>query len=296
LFLYENVLPGFVIKTGKTLPELNDEDDIVTISYITAKVAAMLQKIKKTYNSPKKYAEKLLKQLEHKKNIASAFIMFDFNNMDTNRLYKPSEIKNGINKYMQTDIPDDDITDLAATALAKQSKAGSHEYVTSKDISKALKMLENEIELIKGTTKEEVKSIKGKQKIEFLGKPYFYNGFPPLPFKKNNVQSKSSRACIQKFIKLDLFPHLRFVYEAFFYALRDYVRKEQVYDLAKIDIIGIDKLDAKIDKTSWDSYRNLLLSLSEDQLKIIANKLVEFTTHYPAVFRSILLAALSKSL
>jgi hypothetical protein len=69
-----------------------------------------------------------------------------------------------------------------------------------------------------------------------------------------------------------------------------------VYDLAKIDIIGIDKLDAKIDKTSWDSYRNLLLSLSEDQLKIIANKLVEFTTHYPAVFRSILLAALSKSL
>jgi hypothetical protein len=120
--------------------------------------------------------------------MASAFIMFNFNNMDTNRLYKPSEIKSEINKYMQTDIPDDDITDLAATALAKNSKAGSHEYVTSKDISKALKTLENEIELIKGTTKEEVKSIKGKQKIEFLGKPYFYK-LPPKSESLKRIMS-----------------------------------------------------------------------------------------------------------
>ncbi|HJY14829.1 MAG TPA: hypothetical protein VJ225_02285 [Nitrososphaeraceae archaeon] len=48
----KNVLPGFVIKTGKTPFELND-DDIVAISYITAKIAAKLQKIKKLITTPR---------------------------------------------------------------------------------------------------------------------------------------------------------------------------------------------------------------------------------------------------
>jgi hypothetical protein len=292
----KNVLPGFVIKTGKTPVELN-EDDIVTISYITAKVAAMLQKIKKTYNSPKKYAEKLLKQLEHKKTMASVFIMFNFNNMDANRLYKPSEIKNGINKYMQTDIPDDDITDIVVAALAKKSKAGSNEYVTSKDMSRAFKMLEKEIGLIKGTTKEEVKSIKGKQKIEFLGKPYFYKLPPKYENLKRIMSNPKAVEIVSKgLIELGLLPHLQFVWEASFYMVRDYVKKQQMYDIAKIAIKGIDKPDAKVDKSSWKSFMDLLLSFSEDQLKIIANKLAEYIAQDPSLFRSILLlAALSKS-
>jgi hypothetical protein len=67
-----------------------------------------------------------------------------------------------------------------------------------------------------------------------------------------------------------------------------------MYDIAKIAIKGIDK-DAKIDKSSCDSYRNLLLPFSEDQLKILANKLAESTSQYPALYRFILSVAISKS-
>jgi hypothetical protein len=227
--------------------------------------------------------------------MASAFIMLNFDNMDANRLYKPSEIKSDINKYMQTDIPDD-TTDIAATALAKKSKAGSSEYVTSKDISKAFKTLENDIKLTKIKGKEKVKSIKGKQKIEFLGKPYFYK-LPPKSESLKRIMSnpKAVELVFKSLTELGLLPHLQFVYEASFYAVRDNVRKEKMYDLAKIAIKGIDKPDAKIDKSSWESYRDYLLSFSEDQLKIIANKLAESTAQYPALYRFILLIALSKS-
>ncbi|HJY14830.1 MAG TPA: hypothetical protein VJ225_02290 [Nitrososphaeraceae archaeon] len=221
--------------------------------------------------------------------------MFNFDNMDANRLYKPSEIKSEINKYMQTDIPYD-ITDLAATALAKNSKADSSEYVTSKDISKAFKTLENDILLTKIKGKEEVKSIKGKQKIEFLGKPYFYK----LPPKSESLKRIISNPKVVELIfkaltELSLLPHLQFVYEASFYAVRDNVRKEKMYNLSKIAIKGIGKSDAKIDKSSWESYRDLLLPFSEGQLEIIAKKLAESTAQYPALYYFILLIALSKS-
>jgi hypothetical protein len=123
--------------------------------------------------------------------------MSNFNSMDANRLYKPSEIRSEINKYMQIGV-NDDVSDIVE-ALATRSNASEREYVTSKDMSRALKMLEKETELVKEEYKKRVKSIKDKQKIDFLGKPIFYKLPPNSESKKNNLQSQSNRTCIQKF-------------------------------------------------------------------------------------------------
>ena len=278
-------------KTGNSPHELN-ENDVETISYIVAKINSKLCQIPKDYPSSKKYAEHVLRLFEHRKNMAGVFIISNFNNMEPNRLYKPSEIKGEINRYMQHDTPDD-ISDLAA-ALTSRSEVGENEYVTLKDVSRALKMLENDLGLIAKTTKKSVKDIKGKQKIEFSGRPSFYM-LPPNSENINRIiaRPKAIELVFNSLVKLGILPHLQFVCEASFYAFREYIVNEQQYDLARITSKLVP--DAKIDNSGWDSYRNLLLSLSEEQLKILANGVAQSMTRFPSVFRNIMLIALSKN-
>ena len=280
-----------MIKPGNTLLELS-EADIIAISFITAKVARRLRKIKRTCQSPKKFAQKVLNQLENKKYMATTFFMYNFNNMESNIFYKPSEIKMEINKYMQTNTADD-TTDMA---LASDSDAL---YVTSKDISKALKTLENQIGLHKETTKIGVKSNKGKQKIKFLGKPYFYK----LPheserLKKNMSNPVAVQLVFKSLVELGLLDHLQFLVEGSLYIARDADKGEQVYDLTRIGMKISERADTDtiVDKPGFESFRTFLLSLSEEQLKIIASKFAEVLGQYPDIFRGMLLFALSKNL
>lgn len=114
--------------------------------------------------------------------------------MQPNRLYKPAEIRGEINKYMQPEAPAD-VSDLVG---ALESEEG--EYVTAKDMSKALKTLENEIELVRETTKQGVKNSKGKQKNRILRETLFLQIATQLrELKKSNNQSQSNRTCIWEF-------------------------------------------------------------------------------------------------
>lgn len=289
----KNVLPDFMSKTGKTPLKLTEED-LVTISYLAAKIAAKLQQIKKTYSNPKKYSEKVLKLLEHNKNMATAFIVLNSNDMDPFRLYKPSEIKNEMNKRMLMNITDD-TTNLVAS-LSKNSISDTGDYLTSKDVSKALKTLEKEIELIKVDSKEKVKGIKGKQKVEFLGKPYFYK----LPLESDSLKRiidnpRAVEIIFKILMKMNLLPLLKFILEASIYAVRDSGRKRRMYELTKIAIKQIGKPSVEVDESKWESYRDLMLSISEDQLKTIVDKIAETTATQPALYRFILLLSLSKS-
>jgi hypothetical protein len=280
-----------VDKIGNSPLELS-ENDVVTISYIVAKINSKLCQITKDYPSSRKYAEHILRLYEHKKNKAGVFIISNFKNMEPDRLYKPAEIRGEINRDMQPGTPDD-ISDLAG-ALTTNTEVGENECVTSKDVSRALKALENDLGLVKITNKQSVKNIKGKQKIEFSGRPSFYKLPPNLEsIKRIIAQPNAIKLVFDSLVKLGILPHLQFVCEASFYALREYTVKEQHYDLARL----ASKLvpDAKIDKAGWDSYRDLLLSLSEEQLKILANGVAQSMTHFPGVFRNILLVALSKN-
>ena len=57
----------------------------------------------------------------------------------------------------------------------------------------------------------------------------------------------------------------------------------------------VDNPDEIVDKSTWDWYRNELLSKSDDQLKMLAGKVAEFVTENPALRQFILLLALSQS-
>jgi hypothetical protein len=280
-----------VIKSGNTTLELS-EADIVAISYITAKVARRLRKIKRTYQSSKIFAQNVRNQLENKKYMAAIFFMYNFNNMDSNIFYKPSEIKAEINKYMQTNTTDD-TTDIISAGNC------DNQYVTSKDISKALKTLENEIGLRKEITKIGVKRSKGKQKIRFLGKPYFYK----LPLGSERLKKIMSnpvavQIVFKSLIELGLLDHLQFLLEGYFYVLRDADKGEQVYDLARIGLKIAERTDTdiRVDKPGFESFTTFVRSLSEEQVKIIASKIAEVLGQYPDLFRGMLLFALSKNL
>jgi hypothetical protein len=290
-FYIINLLPEFVDKIGNSPLELN-ENDMETFSYIVAKLYLKLCQIRKDYTSSKKYAEEVIRMFGHKKNIISAFMISNFSNLQPDKLYKTSETRDEINRDMQSGISDD-ISDLAG-ALTSRSEADENEYATSKDMNRALKMLEKDFGLILKTTKKDVKAIKGNQKIELSGRPSFYM-LPPNfeSIKRIIAQPNVIELVFNSLIKLGVLPSLQFVCEAAFYAFREYIVKEQQYDLASARIANKLVPDAN-DSIGWDFYRNLLLSLPEEQLKALANGLAQSMFQYPSVFRNIMLIALEK--
>lgn len=161
-------------------------------------------------------------------------------------------------------------------------------------MNRALKMLEKDFGLILKTTKKDIKAIKGNQKIELSGRPSFYMLPPKLEDVKRIIaQPKSIERIFNSLVNLEILPHLQFVCEATFYAYREYIVKDQQYDLASARIAN-KLVPRQIDNSGWDSYRKLLLSLSEEQLKILANGLAQSMPQFPSVFRNIMLIALDK--
>jgi hypothetical protein len=278
-----------VTKSEKTLPGINEED-IVIIANVAARIAAKLQKRKNTY-TPKEFSKKILMLLKHKKNIVANFIIYDFNNLNPGTLYGPAEFKDRITKSMQSDILYDD-----ADMIATVEDEFKDDYISSNDISKALKALEKEIGLVNVPGKENIKKIKGKQKIEFLGKPSLYK-LPPQVESLKRVISKPKvvELIFKSLITMGYLPHLAFVCEATFYAIRDRNGEVMIYQLAKMASKQIDNSDVMVDQSCWEWYRNELLSKSDDQLKMLAGKVAEFVTENPALRQFILLLALSQS-
>jgi hypothetical protein len=278
-----------VTKAEKTSPEFTEEE--IQIMIVTAaKIAVKLQKIKRRYREPKIFALKVLKDLQYKKNIAFAFTIFNFSNMDHRTLYRPQDLKTEITKHMQTNKVND-TTDIL-TALGDKPGTNS-DYVNSKDISKALKALEKEIGLINIKGKDKIKKAKGTQRIQFLGKPSLYK----LPhdsegLKKLMSKPKAVGLVFKSLVNMGLLPHLEFVWEASFYVTRD---QASTYELGRLAEKSIDQSNLKIDPKKWNSYRNLLLSIPEDRFKMLAHKLTELSADHPELYRFILLLGLSIS-
>jgi hypothetical protein len=277
-------------KTEKTLPDELNEEDIIIIVNATARIAAKLQKINDTYSDPKEYAaKKMLKTIEHKKNIAASFIINDLIPQDPGKLYSPAEFKDKITKSMQ---PDElyDNTDMTATV----EDEFKDDYISSNDISKALKALEKEIGLINIPGKENIKKIKGKQKIEFLGKPSFYKLSPAHEsLKRLMSKPKAIELIFRSLISMDLFPHLKFFCEASFYAIMDQNKKGMFCDFFNLASKQIDKPEAKVDKLNWEGVINSWLSMPNDHLKFVASKVAEYLIIDPVLRQFILLLALS---
>jgi hypothetical protein len=278
-----------VPKTEKTTRGFDDEE-ISAMLVTVARIAAKLQNIKNTYSEPKDFAAKIMKDLKHRRNLAKVFFTYSFNDMDQQKLYSPAYFKNEISVHMRTNTANDQSDILAAST--DKSKTDT-EYISSDDISKALKALEKEIGLISISGKEKIKKARGKQKVEFSGgRPSMWQ----LPSSSVGLKKLMSNPAAVEFMVKSLFngllPHLEFIWEASFYVVREQDRKRSVYELAKISEMSVDHLGIKIDQQNWEPYPNLLLSIPEDQLGVLAHRLSRLSINHPEVFRFILLLAL----
>jgi hypothetical protein len=278
-------------KSENILPEINEED-IITIVNLASRIAAKLKKRKEIYN-PKEYAKKIQTLLKHKKNIIANFIIYDFNNLDPGTLYSPADFKDKITKNMQSDIHYGNV-DVTAT-IGDEFKS-INDYTNSNDISKALKALEKEIGLINIPGKENIKEIKGKQKIEFLGKPSLYK-LPPHSesLKRAMSKPKAIELIFKSLIDMGYLPHLTFVCEATFYAIRDPNNEEIMYNLAKMASKQIDKPDEKIDRSRFEELSNTLLFKSDYELKMLAGEVAKYVSEDPDLRQFILFLVLSQS-
>ena len=209
-------------KTDKT-PHGFDDEELSVLLTTMARIATKLQNIKKAYRDPKDYAARIMKDLEHKKNLGQAFIIFSFNNTDQKKLYSPSYFKNEIEKYMRNNTLNDPSDILAATTDESKTQ---NEYISSNEISKALKTLEKEIGLINIPGKDKIKKIRGKQKIDFLGRPSRWQFPSSEELMKLMSKPKAVEVIIKSLVSMGLLPHLEFIWEASFYFVREQVRKK----------------------------------------------------------------------
>jgi hypothetical protein len=278
-------------KTEKT-PHGFDDEELSVLLITMARISTKLQNIKRTYRNPKDYSARILKDLEHKKNLAQAFIIFGSKNMDQKKLYSPSYFKNEIEEYMR-DKTLNDPSDILAAMTDESNR--QKEFVSSNEIYKALITLEREIGLINIPGKDKIKKIRGKQKIDFLGRPSRWQLPSSGELMKIMSKLKAIEIIIKGLIASGLLPHLQFIWEASFYVIRDQARKKSVYELAKIAEKSADHLGIKIDQQGWESHHNLLLSIPAGQLEMLAHRLSMLSINQPEAYRFILLIGLFTS-
>jgi hypothetical protein len=68
-----------------------------------------------------------------------------------------------------------------------------------------------------------------------------------------------------------------------------------VYELAKMAEQSAEHLGIQIDEQGWGSYHDLVLSIPEDQLGMLAHRLSVLYINHPEVYRFILLLSLFTS-
>ena len=206
--------------------------------------------------------------------------------MDLATFYSPLDLKNEIAKSMQVNTPYDN-ADILTTL--QESKT-----VNSNDITKALKTLEKEIGLIILTGKKEIRKARTTQKIKFSGRPSLWR-FPPNSEGMKKIMSKPKviELIFRSLINVGLLPRLEFLWQASFYVIREQAKNQNIYELIKSAEKSMDHgLNARIDQQSLEYYRSFLLSVSEEQLGLLAHKLCKFWVCHPPLCRPILLLGL----
>ena len=149
----KKLLPLILKKVGNSLPFEFIQDDMMTLQQIiVARAYVTLRQIRK-YDSPRKYAAKVLQQLQYKKTIPALFIVYDHKNVDTSYLYTPGEIRTKIIDEINSDVSIDGSDMITSTGSADD---GDY-YLSYKDLNKAMHLLQKEIGLINLKGKREVK-------------------------------------------------------------------------------------------------------------------------------------------
>ena len=204
---------------GKTPIELDDQD-IVNILCIAAKVADQLKKIKLNKQKPRDLALTLSKPIGYKKTIPAVSVIYSFNDPELDRPYSSGEFQKKIKRQVKTDVSND-TSDLLSDSYQQEYNGYK---ISSKDMNKAIEALEKEIGLIHITSKKGVKEIvRGKYTIQFgEGRPSYFM-LPPdsVSLKKIMHRPKAFELIIKSLKTMGLLDNLEFLWETYLYLLSD---------------------------------------------------------------------------
>ena len=278
--------------------KLNEEEIEIAACTVT-KVAAQLNKIKLNKQRAREYGLNLGKSIAYKKTIPALSIVYGLNNLESKRPYNSAEFQKEINRELNIDALSDS-TDLLSDSYQETIKY----IVSSKDMNKAIKALEREIGLIHIMSKKTAKEIvKGKYVIRLDGRPSFFM----LPsnsdsLKKIMYNPEAIRVVFNSLKRMGLIDHLEFLYEAYLYLLRDHDRKytDSIRDITNLSrkFVTNDPSDMTsstlqdVSNPELESAVQFLRLLDEDQIKLIAKKIIELIQQEPQFARVILLFAL----
>ena len=281
---------------GKTPIELDDQD-IVNIICIAAKVADQLKKIKLNKQKPRDLALTLSKPIGYKKTIPAVSVIYSFNDPELDRPYSSGEFQKKIKRQVKTDVSND-TSDLLSDSYQQEYNGYK---ISSKDMNKAIEALEKEIGLIHITSKKGVKEIvRGKYTIQFgEGRPSYFM-LPPdsVSLKKIMHRPKAFELIIKSLKTMGLLDNLEFLWETYLYLLSDlndiHIQNlREITNMSRKLIIGdedtTDPTFSEISKTEWESSRRDLQSVDENQIKLIARETNQLITQNWQFARAILL-------
>jgi hypothetical protein len=233
-------------------------EDVEIIAYITTRVNARLQQLRREFASPKEYARKLLELYSHKDSVIANIILSSINTLDPENLYKPEELRNMVTGQIQEEEIGRDVEGII-------SVFGNEDHnVSYKDMNRALQELEREVGLINIKGKKNIKNAKGNQKIEFSGYPSVYKLPPDTSYLKKIMSNPKVTRCIIGTLKrMGLLDNLTFILEGFFHVVRfSYIEEERTtYGIIKLSIKMMDNEEYRPDISGWEQFAETILFL-----------------------------------
>jgi hypothetical protein len=266
--------------------------DLVIVASVAAKVHSNLKWIRTNYRSPKKFGGRGPTGFTHK-DIRMAFsLLYNIHEIDTNRFYKPEDLRKIVSKQMQPHKDEDGFN--AQNSLPCDSSPKEIEY---KDMNRALKELAKIIDLNK-VKKEDIQRIAKEQHISFSGMPSLYQFNDESLKTIQYVQTKPILVnLIIKILKeMEFVNDFAFFIEGFIHWIRKESQEEN--DRATIhktfDIVlnsNPPPFDIEIEK-DFQLLRNYFLSIDETNVKVLAIRIVSQAVEIPQICWAFLLVSL----
>jgi hypothetical protein len=278
-------------KMGNNLPfELIQEDMITLQQIIVARAYLTLRQIRK-YNSPREYAKNVLQQLQYRKTVPALFVVYDHKNVDTSYLYTPGEIRKRVIDEINSNISIDSDDVTTSSDLADDGDF----YLSSKDMNKAIRLLEKEIGLINLKGKKVIKkNIVSKQKLELKGRPSVYK-MPDIFAFLNKVCSDehATRQVIKTLVSMGMLAALAFILEASFYAIKDVVNDGNAKRIDKLfKAATMLSTQTKVDMDIFRLHKEYIRSLDESKLGLLATNIANEWLNHPELYGYILISSL----
>lgn len=259
-----------MVKPGDN-PSSLTPDDYMIITYVIAVIYAYFEKFKAEYSSsPQKFFDNSLDISMNERN--ALFIFLDVINSEPDKLFKPKKFREQINNYLNTSA----FGDIDNVIMELEDEMNTPRRVTNKDVNKALRSLEKEIDLKNIQGKKEIKKLKGiHEKVKLLGKPSVDRlGTSSIQIKKTLNKEMALQFISKSLRNLGIVDSLSLLFEGSFITVSG-DKKGKLYDLIKMMDFHFGSPEQRINRTDWEEHRETVIDIFIQNIKFISKLMAE---------------------